>query len=106
MVALSTCEAEYIIGVLLASQTLWLMNLLQEPKFKVRKPVRLTIDNKSTIRLAKNPLMHERRKHIDTKYHFLSNQFWNGVLYVAHINTQKQRADVLTRLSKLRTSSI
>ncbi|XP_050914575.1 uncharacterized mitochondrial protein AtMg00810-like [Lathyrus oleraceus] len=35
--------------------------------------VKLMIDNKSVISLAKNSVMHERRKHIDTKFHFLRN---------------------------------
>lgn len=63
------------------------MHLLQELKFKVRKPIKLIIDNKLTISLAKNTLMHGRNKHIDTKYHFLHNQVQNGVLKVVHYST-------------------
>ena len=74
MVTLSTCEAEYIFGALLACQAIWMMNLLHELKFKVRKPLKLMIDNKSTISLAKNLVLHGRSKHIDTKYHFPRNQ--------------------------------
>ena len=83
MVALSTCEAEYIVGALTACQAVWLMNLLQDLKIKVSKPVKLMIDNKSAISLAKNPVLHERSKHIDTKFHFLRSQVQNKVLEVA-----------------------
>lgn len=76
------------------------MNLLQERKLKVTKPIRLMIDNKSAINLAKNPMMHGRSKHIDIKYHFLYNQVHNGVLKVVYVNTQKQFAYVLTKTIK------
>lgn len=95
-----TCEEEYIIGVLSVCLVVWIMNLLQELKFKVSKPVRLMIDNKSTISLAKNPVLHERSKHIYTMYHFLHNQVHNGVLKVVHVNTKKQLVDVLTKTIK------
>lgn len=76
------------------------MNLLQELKFKVSKPVRLMIDNKSGISLSKNLVTHGRSKHIDTKYHFLHNKVQNGLLEIVQVNTQKQLADVLTKAIK------
>lgn len=76
------------------------MNLLQELKFKVSKPVKLMIDNKSTISLAKNPMLHGRSKHIDTKYHFLRNEVENGVFVVVHFSNHKQLADVLIKTIK------
>lgn len=100
MVALSTCEAEYIFGALSAYQPVWIMNLLQELKFKVSKPIRLMIDNKSAITLAKNPVMHGRSRHIDTKCQFLHGQVQNGVLEVVHCSTHKQLADVMTKTIK------
>ena len=58
------------------------------------------IDNKSAINLAKNPVLHGRSKHIETKYHFLRNQVQNGIIEVVHCSTQKQLADVLTKAIK------
>ena len=100
VVALSTCEAEYIAGALTACQAVWILNLLQDLKIKVNKPLKLMIDNKSAINLAKNPVLHGRSKHIETKYHFLRNQVQNGVLEVVHCSTQKQLADVMTKAIK------
>ncbi|KAK2372692.1 putative mitochondrial protein [Trifolium repens] len=100
VVALSTCEAEYIAGALTACQAVWILNLLQDLKIEVNKPLKLMIDNKSAINLAKNPVLHGRSKHIETKYHFLRNQVQNGVLEVVHCSTQKQLADVLTKAIK------
>lgn len=66
VVALSTCEVEYIASDLSDCQVVWILNLLQDPKIKVRKLVKLMIDNKSYISLAKNLVLHGRSKHIDT----------------------------------------
>ena len=71
VVALSTCEAEYVAGDVAACQFVWLLNLLQDLKIKVKKPLKLIIDNKSAINLARNPVLHGRSKHIETKYHLL-----------------------------------
>lgn len=72
------------------------MNLLQKLKFKVSKLVRLMIDNKSYISLAKNPVFHGRSKKINTKYHFTRDQVHNGALEVVYISTHKQLAYMLT----------
>ncbi|XP_050898048.1 secreted RxLR effector protein 161-like [Lathyrus oleraceus] len=89
IVALSTCEAEYIAGVVTSCQTVWLLNLLQDLKIKVNKPLKLMIYNKFIINLAKNPVLHGISKHIETKYHFMRNRVQNGVLEVVHCSIQK-----------------
>ena len=33
--------------------------------------VKLLVDNQSAITLSKNPVHHNRTKHIDTRYHFI-----------------------------------
>lgn len=77
------------------------MNLLQDLKIKVNKPMKLMIDNKSVINLAKNPMLHRRSKYIETKYHFLRSQIQNGVLKIMHCSTQKQLEGVLTKAIKI-----
>lgn len=66
----------------------------------MNKPVKMMIDNKSSISLSKNLVLHERSKHTSTKFHFLRNQVYNGMLEVMHCSTQKQFADVLTKSVK------
>ena len=34
-------------------------------------PPALMVDNQPAIALAKNPVLHDRSKHIDIKFHFL-----------------------------------
>lgn len=62
--------------------------------------IKIMIDNKFAISLAKNSVPHERNKHIETKFHFLHNQVQNGMLEVVHCSTHKQLVDVLTKAIK------
>ncbi|XP_039845110.1 secreted RxLR effector protein 161-like [Panicum virgatum] len=65
VVALSTCEAEYSVAATACCQGVLLGRLLAElTREEARAPV-LMVDNQSAIALAKNPVHHDRSKHID-----------------------------------------
>ncbi|XP_050902735.1 uncharacterized mitochondrial protein AtMg00810-like [Lathyrus oleraceus] len=69
IVTLSTCEAEYNVATSCVYHAIYLRNLLKELKMPQEDHVEICVDNKSTLPLAKNPVFHERSKHIDTRYH-------------------------------------
>ena len=71
IVALSSCEAEYIAATGAACQALWMKRLISDLKHEEHKGVKLMVDNQSAITLSKNPVHHNRTKHIDTRYHFI-----------------------------------
>ena len=111
MVALSSCEAEYIAGATAACQGVWLSRLLADlVNVKAVAPL-LYIDNKSALALAKNPVLHERSKHIDVCFHFIRDCINNGTLETDYVRTGDQLADLLTkplpreRLQELRIRS-
>lgn len=54
-------------------------------------------DNKSAISLCKNPVLHDRRKHIDLRYHFIHDCVEKGMVAVEFIGTGEQKADILTK---------
>jgi hypothetical protein len=61
-----------------ACQTVWLETIFKEMEIEVSIPITLFIDNKSTINLAKNPVLHGRSKHIEAKFRFLREQSKQG----------------------------
>ena len=73
MVTLSTCEAEYVAAATAACQVVWLRRLLGELTGVEAHPPALMVDNQPAIALAKNPVVHDRSKHIDVKFHFLKD---------------------------------
>ncbi|CAJ2646460.1 unnamed protein product [Trifolium pratense] len=101
VVALSSCEAEYIAGSYAACQALWINSVLKELKIDVKKPITLQIDNQSAINLAKNPVLHGRSKHIEAIFHFLREQVNQGSLEVIHCATGSQVADIMTKSLKV-----
>lgn len=78
-------------------QALWLDTLMEELKMKENKEVKLLIDNKSAINLAKHPIAHRRSKHIETRFHFLSDQVNKGRIILEYCKTEVQLADILTK---------
>ena len=59
--------------------------------------VELKVDSKSALALAKNPVFHDRSKHIRIKYHFIRDCLEDGSIKTSHIPTTDQLADILTK---------
>ncbi|CAH9115945.1 unnamed protein product [Cuscuta epithymum] len=100
VVALSTCEAEYIAACYAACQGLWLLHLFEELNLKITTSVQLYVDNKSAIDLARNPVFHGRSKHIETRFHFLRSQVKKGTIVLSHCSANLQIADGMTKALK------
>jgi hypothetical protein len=97
IVALSSCEAEYIAATTGACQGIWLARLLAELKGEEDSAVTLKIDNQSAIALSKNPVFHDRSKHIDIQYHFIRECVEEDRVKLQSIATTEQLADILTK---------
>jgi len=58
----------------------------------------IRVDNKSAIELAKNPVNHERNKHIDVHFHFIQEQVKEENVEFEHVESRAQAADMFTKL--------
>ena len=103
IVALSSCEAEYIALVECIKEILWLLQHLQVLGVTINLPVVIGIDNQAAIALAKNPVLHEKTKHIDTRHHFIRQAVQKGYIKLQYIKTNDNIADVLTKFTKKST---
>ena len=63
--------------------------------------VKLLVDSKSAIDLAKNPVSHGRSKHIETKFHFLKDQVTKGKIKLVPCKTEIQLVDIFTKALKI-----
>jgi hypothetical protein len=97
MVALSSCEAEYIAASTASTQALWLVRLLSDLLGRDTGAVELRVDSKSALALAKNLIFHEWSKHIRVRYHFIRYCLEEGNFKACYINTKDQLADLLTK---------
>ena len=76
---------------------IWLRNVLQELQIVQEEPTKIYIDNKSTLALAKNPLFHERSKHIDTWYHFIQEHVKEKQIELVAVKSQDNVFDIFTK---------
>ena len=79
--------------------------LLGELTGEEAHPPGLMVDNRPAIAiaLAKNPVLHDRSKHIDIKFHFLRDCVDGGQIVIEFVESGRQLADILTKsLGRLR----
>ncbi|KAG4957026.1 hypothetical protein JHK85_043406 [Glycine max] len=96
-VAQSTTEAEYVAAAKATSQAIWLRRILEDMGEKQDEPTKINCDNKSTIALAKNPVHHNRTKHIAIKYHFIRKAEATKEIKLDYCRTEDQFADIFTK---------
>jgi len=97
IVTLSTCEAEYVAATSCVCHVIWLRNLLKELNLPQEEPTKIFVDNRSTIALAKNPVFHDRSKHIDTRYHYIRECVTKMDVQLEYVKTNDQVADIFTK---------
>ena len=51
----------------------------------------------SAIKIADNPVEHNRTKHIDIRHHFLRDHVAREDIEIFHVGTEKKLADIFTK---------
>lgn len=59
--------------------------------------VTLNVDNQGAIVLAKNPVHHQRSKHIDIRYHFIRSEVENKIVKLVYVPSEENIADLFTK---------
>uniref|UniRef100_A0A2N9ICE2 Integrase catalytic domain-containing protein n=1 Tax=Fagus sylvatica TaxID=28930 RepID=A0A2N9ICE2_FAGSY len=103
IVTLSTCEAEYVAATSSVCHAVWLRSLLKELHMSQEEATEIFVDNKSALALAKNPVFHDRSKHIDTRYHFIRECIARKEVQLEFVKSQDQVADIFTKPLKYDT---
>ncbi|CAL8085699.1 unnamed protein product [Prunus armeniaca] len=96
-VSLSTAEAEYISAAEATTQAIWLRFVLEDFGELQAEATPLQCDNTSAISITKNPVFHQRTKHIDRRYHFIKNALQQGFVDLVYCPTKEQVADIFTK---------
>eukprot|EP00253_Pinus_taeda_P008373 PITA_08373 len=96
-ISLSSAEAEYRGALEASKEALWLRQILSEFGFEQQHPTTLWCDNQSAIQLCKDPVQHQRSKHIELHMHFIRNLIHDHVLEVQYCSTDDQVADIFTK---------
>jgi hypothetical protein len=87
IIALSTTESKYIVGVHVVKEAEWLRQISEE----------LRIKRKGLMVLCKNGKFHVQTKHMDICYHYIHKQVTNRKLKVLYIPSMSNPSDIMTK---------
>ena len=95
-VAFSLSEANYQGMAAAVQEALYLRQLLEDFGIQQKHPLAIGEDSQSCINFCQNPVMHERSKHIETKFHFIRDKTEDGTISIHYVPTENMAADIFT----------
>ncbi|XP_031281541.1 secreted RxLR effector protein 161-like [Pistacia vera] len=100
IVTLSLTEVEYVAVADVFKEAFWLKGILSEASL-TNGTVIIYSDGQSTIHLSKNPVYHERTKHMDVRFHFVRDLVMQGIIDLKKVNTEDNPVDMGTKIVTL-----
>lgn len=97
VVSRSNAEAEFRAIAHGICEGIWLRRLLEELGVSNKKTMKMFCDNQSAISIARNPVHHDRTKHVEIDRHFIKEKIEGGIIELLHVPTSLQTADILTK---------
>ena len=70
---------------------------LSDIKATPQMPIVIKEGNQGIIAVARNPISHNRTKHIDIKFHYVSEALEDGIIDLIYCLTEQMAADILTK---------
>nr|XP_016460866.1 PREDICTED: uncharacterized mitochondrial protein AtMg00810-like [Nicotiana tabacum] len=114
-ISLSSAEDEYRALRKAAAEIAWLIKLLGDLDLPISNLVPVYCDSQVALHIAKNPVFHERTKHIEIDCHYVRECVYAGLISLHFVSSADQLADIMTKalstqlhygiLSKLGVSS-
>ncbi|GJW79007.1 putative RNA-directed DNA polymerase [Tanacetum coccineum] len=93
----STVEAEYKAMAFATSEIIWILKILKDLNWEHFIHVTLFCDGQAAIKIAANPVFHERTKHLEIDLHFVREKILSGVLKTQKIGSADQTADIFSK---------
>ena len=96
-VSLSSTEAEFRAMKAITKELIWIKRLLSELGVTHDSPMTIFCDNKSTLHISANHVLHEQTKHMGIICQFVRKEIIKGVINTMFVTTHDQLADILTK---------
>jgi hypothetical protein len=94
---LSSAKEECMAASLEACEELWLRKILLGLFRREIESTMIHCENHSCIKLYKNPVFHDRSKHIEIMYHFIWECVQRGSVRLDYIHINEKMADIFTK---------
>ena len=96
-IADSSTMAEYIAVNESAKEIAFIRNVMHSLGCTQKVPTPLYIDNMGAFFLSRNPILHNRSKHFDIKYHKIREYINEKVVDTQKCSTKDMTADIFTK---------
>nr|GEY32465.1 ribonuclease H-like domain-containing protein [Tanacetum cinerariifolium] len=93
----SSPEAEYRSMAATTCEIMWIVKIMSDLNIKNLLPAELCCDNKAAMKIAANPVMHEKTKHFDLDVHFIREKVCSGLIKTVKVESKDNVADILTK---------
>ncbi|RVW87679.1 Retrovirus-related Pol polyprotein from transposon RE1 [Vitis vinifera] len=97
IVARSSAEAEYRALAQGICEGIWIKRVLSELGQTSSSLILMMCDNQAAISIAKNPVHHDRIKHVEIDRHFITEKVTSETVKLNYVPTKHQTADILTK---------
>ncbi|CAM8914356.1 unnamed protein product [Rhodiola kirilowii] len=97
IVSRSSAQAEYRAMAHASCEVSWLTRLLADLQIQVPTHVALFCDNMTAMHIARNPVFHERTKHVELDCHMVRQHLSSGFISPHFVASLEQPADLLTK---------
>jgi hypothetical protein len=78
-------------------EAVWLRKLLTDLFDHEMDRTTIHCDNQGCVKLSKNPIFHDKSKHIEIKYHYIRDMVQRKTIHVQYLSTHEQIADIFTK---------
>ncbi|KAJ9539519.1 hypothetical protein OSB04_032252 [Centaurea solstitialis] len=97
VVARSSEEAEYRGMVHGVCELIWIKRILRDLGVSQSNSMKLYCDNEAAVKIANNPVQHDRTKHVELDRHFIKDHLEKKSISLPFVNSKDQLADMLTK---------
>lgn len=104
VVTRSSAEAEFRAMSQGICEGIWLNQMLDEIGIPINYTMRILFDNKSVISIAKNPVHHDKTKHVEIGQHFIKEKIDHNMIVADHVTSCRQTAEILNKAMPRNTS--
>jgi hypothetical protein len=80
-----------------AKEATWIRAFLKEINRRGLEAIPLFCDNQGAIRVANNPELHRKMKHVELRFRFVQQAQKTGVINARYIDSRNQVADIFTK---------
>ena len=93
----SSTESEYRALGSASCEIILILKVLHDLGYSKLVPVDLLCDNESAIKLALNPIFHDKTKHFEVDVHFIREKIAKCVIQLVKVESKENVSDILTK---------